>query len=429
MTLGTTSHKPRIFYGWYALTGAMLASIVGAGAFGFSIGVFLPVMCADFGWSRAALASVMSVGALCFGLPSPLIGFLVARFGARIILILGGLITGVGLSLMFFVQEIWQVYIFFSLTGLGAGIGGYIPTTTLVNDWFIKKRPLVMGILLGSTNLGGFIFPLLLTALISSVGWRMAWVIIGGIVVIGGSLLGGFILVRNKPEDIGQVPDGISQRSAEELKTIEIECVSNVNDTQEGWTTKQALKQPATWLIAAFTAANLFAFQTMTAHQVAYMQDSGFTPMVSAMSLSILSITAIVGSLVFGILALKIRVNILTSVCFLIRLIALGILLTTDNLFIIYVYSILFGVSSGAIISAMPIMMSAYYGRANYAQIMGFLFALQTLAGAAGPAAAGAIYDATSSYTLAFYLLIVFSLAGLICAFQARQPRLPKTQG
>jgi len=109
-------------------------------------------------------------------------------------------------------------------------------------------------------------------------------------------------------------------------------------------------------------------------------------------------------------------------------LVALGILLTTDNLFFIYVYAVLFGISSGAAISAMPIMMGAYYGRAHYAQIMGFLFALQTLAGAAGPAIAGAIYDATASYTQAFYLLTGLSILGLICAFQARQPKLPGMQ-
>jgi len=311
MALDTTSRRPGIFYGWYTLTGAMLASIVGAGAFGFSIGVFLPVMCGEFEWSRTALASVMSVGALCFGLPSPLIGFLVAKFGARIILVLGGLITGIGLSLMFFVQDIWQVYIFFSLTGFGAGIGGYIPTTTLANDWFIKKRPLAMGILLASTNLGGFIFPLLLTALISSIGWRMSWVMLGGIVIIGGSLLGAWVLVRNKPEDVGEVPDGISRRSEEEIKAMDY--IIEVTDPQAGWTTKRALKQPATWLIAGYTASNLFAFQTMAAHQVAYMQDTGFSPMVAASSLSMVSISAIVGSLVFGIMALKMRVNILTS--------------------------------------------------------------------------------------------------------------------
>jgi cyanate permease len=275
--------------------------------------------------------------------------------------------------------------------------------------------------------LGGFIFPLLITALISSVGWRMAWVALGGIVIIGGSLFGAYILVRNKPEDIGQVPDGIPPRSVEDLKTIDY--LSEVTDTQVGWSTKQALKQPATWLIAAFTAANLFGFQTMSAHQVAYMQDSGFSPMVSAMSLSVLSITAIIGSLIFGSLALKIQQYKLTSAFFLVRLIALGILLTTDSLFFIYVYAILFGISAGAVISAMPIMMGAYYGRANYAQIMGFLFALQTLAGAAGPAAAGAIYDATSSYNLAFFIITGASLAGLVSAFQARQPKLPEMQG
>jgi MFS family permease len=412
------------FYGWFALAGAMLAGFIGSGCYGSSFGVFLPSICGEFGWSRGVVSAGMSLGLLCFGLVSPLIGVSVTRFGPRANLVFGNLLSALGLAGMSLVQEVWQVYLFYSLAGIGAGFGGYIPATTTVNNWFIRKRSLATGILTAAIGASGFVFPSLATALISSVGWRMAWLVLAGTVFVGASLTAGLILVRNRPEDMGQVPDGVPVVSVVEAGVTA--SLTGADKEPAGWLTKQALRQPATWLIAAFTGASLFAFNAMTGHQVAYMQDLGFTPVTAALTLSLISGMGIFGSLGFGVLALRTHMNYLASVCFAIRLIALSILLTTNSLALIYVYAVLFGISNGAILAAMPTMLGTYYGRDHFAQILGVIFILQIVGGAIGPATTGAIYDVTNTYTPAFILIAAFSLVGLICAFLARQPELPR---
>jgi MFS family permease len=419
MTPGTG----RAFYGWIALTGAAITAFVNAGAQLLSYGVFLPVMCADLGWSRTVVASGLSLSILCFGLPSPLYGAAIAKFGPRINLVLGNLLTAIGLAGMSRAQEVWHVYLFYGLAGVGSGFAGYIASSTVANNWFIRKRSLAMGILIASTGLAGFIFPPLTTLLISSFGWRMSWLALAAILLVGACLIGS-LLVRNRPEDMGQVPDGISIEPAREA--VATGYLSGTGQEPAGWRTGQALRQRATWLITVFSVAIFFASGTMTGHQVAYVQDLGSSPMAAATTMSVLSGSAIIGSLGFGALALRFNIRYLATVSFAIRLISLGILLTTENLALIYVYAVLFGMTNGALTPAMPTFIGSYYGRAHYAQILGVVFALGLAALAAGPVVAGAIYDATTTYIPAFALITALSLVGLICAFLARQPRLPQ---
>lgn len=167
----------------------------------------------------------------------------------------------------------------------------------------------------------------------------------------------------------------------------------------------------------------------MVAHQVAYVRDSGFSPVVAALSMSLVSASGIVGRAGFGALALRFNMKNLAITSFGIQLIALAILLTSKNLAFIYIYAILFGVSNGALLTAIPTFIGAYYGRAHFAQIVGVVFALGIAVEAVAPTVVGIIYDATTTYTLAFAIVAAFSLVGFICVLMARQPKLPQPNG
>ena len=421
MTRNTkTLGREGVFYGWIALTGAALVYFIADGIFFYSYGVFLPTMCDELGWSRAAMAAGLSVGTLAFGLPSPLIGASITRFGPRVNMVLGNLLAALGLAGMSLAQEVWHIYFFYGLVGLGSGFGMYIACTTVVNNWFIRNRSLGMGLVIAAGGLGGFAFPPLVTWLISTIGWQLSWVVLAGIHLVFAVLIGGVILVRNKPEDLGQVPDGTSTESLGGGEGISHH--SRVYQSSVDWRTKQAMRKPVTWLITAICAANFFAIGTITAHQVAYLKDMGITPMIAAMALSLISGMSIVGRLGFGALALRFEVRRLAIASFAVQLVALAILLTTKNMAFIYIYAALFGISYGALITALPTFVGGYYGRTHYAQILGLIFPLTTVAEAVGPVLAGAIYDATATYTLAFAIVVAFSSVGLVCAILARPP-------
>ena len=253
--------KSKGFYGWIALSGALLALISGS-AFLHSFGVFLPVVANEFSWKRATVAAALSLGLLAMGLPSPLWGMLTTRFGPRINIILGNAVTAACLAGLFFLHDLWYLYLLFIIGGLAAGIGGYIPITTIANNWFSKKVSMAMSLIMASGGLASFVFPPLTTALIAAVGWRLTWVILGGIILVGATVIGGIVMVRNRPEDMGQVPDGIK---TEPIKAnAKTQTYPEKNESQAEWPLKKLLKMPVTWLIVVFGIATAFVQGTMS---------------------------------------------------------------------------------------------------------------------------------------------------------------------
>ena len=148
-----------IFYGWFTLVGVMLIVFTVGGSFVNSFGVMLPVICEKFGWSRASVSAGLSIGVIAFGLPSPLFGMLVAKFGARFAFILGNILAAIGIAGMSLIQQVWHIYILYLLIGLGAGFGGYITSATVVNNWFIEKTVSGHGPFCGQHGVGRICFP------------------------------------------------------------------------------------------------------------------------------------------------------------------------------------------------------------------------------------------------------------------------------
>lgn len=414
------------FYGWIALAGAMLVYFTTSGTFFYSYGVFLPAMCNEYGWSRALVGGGLSAALLAFGLPSPLIGVSVSRFGPRANIVFGNSLVVLGLAGMSITTEIWQIYFFYGiLVGFGCSFGLYLTCTIVVNNWFIRKRSMGMGLVISAGGLGGFVFPALATWLISNVGLQMAWLALAMIQLTCAVLIGGVILVRDRPEDMGQAPDGVSNAHGNEIED-EAGHSSRIYQSPMDWKTRQALRKPTIWLIATLCAANFLAIGMVASHLVAYLQDIGFSPVVAAIALGLIPGISTLGRLGFGLLGVRFEVRHLAIVSFIIQLTALIILLTTKTLLLIYIYAALFGVSYGALIVALPTFIGAYYGRTHYAQILGIIFPLAIIAEAAGPLIGGVINDAMGTYVPAFAIITGLSTVGLVCAIFAYPPKTPE---
>jgi len=253
----------------------------------------------------------------------------------------------------------------------------------------------------------------------------MAWLSLAIIQLACAVLMGGLILVRNKPEDMGQLPDGILNAHDNEIEETTGNS-SRVFQSSMDWQTRQAIRKPTTWLIATLCAANLLAIGTVTAHQVAYLKDIGFSPIVAAIALGLIPGMSILGRLGFGFLGVRFEVRHLAIASFIIQVTALIILLTSKTLLLIYIYATLFGISYGALIVALPSFIGAYYGRTHYAQILGLIFPLAIVGEAAGPIIAGVINDAMGTYIPAFAIITGFSTVGLLCAILAYPPKAPE---
>jgi len=408
------------FSGWPTLAGVMLAYGAICGNVTYAFGVFLPSMSETFGWSRSALSGPYTLFLIIGGMLGPIAGLTIARFGARKNIVLGNIIASAGLLGMSQVGEIWHVYLFFGiLGGLGLGFSEFLPVTTVVNHWFVRKRSLALGLLMAAGGVGGFLLPPLISALIGGLGWRLTWVCLSGIHLALGVILAG-LLIRNTPEDVGQFPDGHATK--EQLEEASRRTTS-VYHTREDWSVRDALTAPSLWMLLALFSILLFATTMLTTHQVAYLQDLHYSPMVSATALGLMLGMSILGRLLGGVLGMRFSGRHLAAVFLACLGLGMVFLMNAREIVFVYLYSILTGLGFGGMIVLLPHTLGAYFGRRHFSRIVGWTTPVVTLASAASPLLAGYLYDRTGSYKLPFTATAVLIFASVILALFTRPPR------
>ena len=113
----------------------------GAGYYAFSM--FYKPLEAEFGWGRGAISVAFTIYFVIQGLTSPLIGRIVDRYGAKRVIVLGGLFSGLGFLWLSFIHDLWSFYGAYIIAGLGATAMAQVPTTQVVSKWFDKRRDLL----------------------------------------------------------------------------------------------------------------------------------------------------------------------------------------------------------------------------------------------------------------------------------------------
>ncbi|MFC2019491.1 MFS transporter [Chloroflexota bacterium] len=411
------------FYGWISLAGAMLVYFSGAGTVLYAFGIFVPSMGAEFGWGRSAIAMGATIFVVLTGIFSPVAGICISKYGIRKNIIFGNLIVVLGLLGMSIASSTWQIYLFYGvMAGVGSSFGLFLSTVTVANNWFHERRTLAISLVLAAGGLGGLVFSPFIAWLITNVGLQMSWRLLAGIHFVLAVGIAG-ILIRNKPEDLGQIPDG---KTAKRGQSASLNQASSnlVYQTQIDWKVKDALKTRSLWLILLFSTASIFSLSILTIHQVAYLQGIGFSPMLAATSMGLVIGSSIVGRLLIGALGGRFQVRYLAAICVFGFAIGMILLVNIEKLpfSFIYLYAGLVGVCYGGILVCPPTLFGAYFGRANYSKIIGCIVPISTLVGASGGLIAGAIYDRTGSYISALTIAVAFLVLGILAAILARPP-------
>jgi OFA family oxalate/formate antiporter-like MFS transporter len=120
----------------------------------YAFGVFFTPLLIEFGWSRAVTAGGFSACQMVRGMSGVGMGRLTDKAGPRIFLTISGLLLGAGFILMYYVDSLWQFYLFYTVL-MGIGLGGFwVPLMSTVARWFVKKRATMSGIVLAAGGLG-----------------------------------------------------------------------------------------------------------------------------------------------------------------------------------------------------------------------------------------------------------------------------------
>ena len=403
------------FYGWTVLFAAGSSMVVRNSAASLTLAVFIFPMSEDLGWSRTLIAGAASLGGLVATVASPVVGWALDRYGARVILT--GSVLILGLST---VSLAWATVpiAFYLAYGLGRVIFSSplnIGPSVVVSRWFVRRRGLATGFLFLSHSLGMITFPLIAGLVIKYRGWEDAWIVLGVLVWI--LALGPVsMLVRQTPEEVGLLPDGDPPKS--QAGGAETSAVTE----EQNWTLREAARTPTLWLLAMATGS-LFLLQSGTnIHQGAYFLDQGLGVGVSAATLSLNAVFTGVGSIFWGWLVDRVPVRFTYAGVALMMAVALILFPMADTTVEALIVASIFGAAVGGILVVPVVAYADYFGRRSLSAIRGVTEPFVSLGQAIGALFSGIVYDVTGSYKDAFLVLSILGFATIVMLLATRAP-------
>lgn len=422
----TQARGSGFFYGWVIVGIATLALLISNGLSIGGLPVFYKFVQNDLVASGAVrqdnIQSVYGLApALTFlfaGFLAPVAGYLLHKLNARAMMMVGCVVLGCGLII--YSQAVNAPMVYFAHTMLGASLGfvGVLVCTVLVSNWFTKKRGTALGIVLTGTSFGGVLIPQIATPLIEEYGWRTAMT--GVSMMIWLILLPSVVFfVKNRPSDIGDVPDGDPQARLE---------IGTPKSMPPGLTLGQAMKKPLFWMFSTCAALIFYAIFVVSQQLNLYLQgpNIGFTPQQAAGVQSLLFGLSVVGKFLYGFLADKFvttRVMLVSaSTMFLATLSFLSFDSTT-----VYIFAILFGLNYGGTFVLLQLLVADYFGLREYGKILGAVTVIETIGGAAGTIITGRLADADGGdYSRAFLGLIIVTGTSflMVLILNLRYPKL-----
>ena len=416
------------FYGWIVVAVAFVTMGLGVNArTAFSL-LFPPIL-DEFGWERGVTAGAFSFGFLVSAILSPSLGRLMDRRGPRFVMEMGVALVGAGLLLAPLMQRPWHLYATLGLlVGGGSVCLSYTGQSLYLPSWFVRRRGLAMSLAFAGVGVGSIVLLPAVQTIIGRAGWRTACVAMGLLVLTVLAPLN--LLVKRRPEDLGLAPDG--DQAAHGGASGPPSNVIDAAWVAIDWTLALAMRTTRFWWIALGFFGGLFAWYAVQVHQTQYLVEVGFSPAHAAWALGFVSLAGIPGQIVLGHVSDRIGrewVWTVGSLGFMLCYLALLLLRELPTPALLYVMVLtqgMLGYGLTSVIGAIPA--EIFQGR-HYGVIFGTLMLAAIGGGAAGPWVAGALYDATGSYTPAFWLAIGASALSAVAIWLAAPRQIRAVAG
>jgi MFS family permease len=396
----------------------MLYVLFFAGGMGFySYQVFVPRFEEAFGWTRFQTVVPAAVWALVYGLSGFFVGAWIQRFGVRRVIVTAT-IAGTGLFLaLSLITQLWHLHVLLALLGVTVAATTLVPAQTVITLWFNEKRGRAMGFTLMGIGLGGMALPPLVAWLIQEVGWRETYRI-SALAILVLTLPPVLLFLKNKPSDIGEVPDGRMATGAGDAHV------------PTGIPARRAVRTPAFWLLFFTYLLQLYVMSAINVNTTAFAEGVGYTPLVAPLFMAFAVGISVPGRFISGWLTDRIAPQILMAAAGLLlacSAVALHLLVIEFGMIgyvPIWTFGFLQGLGIAASTVVLPILVGRCFGDLEFGKIQGLVmagFAVGVIFG--GPSAAR-IFDTTGSYAWAFVLCAIGGAISIVLVLLVRPKAL-----
>ena len=411
----------RSFYGW-KLVGALASIDFLNLGFPFYVGAIINAyMLQHISMSRGTFGFGSTLVNLFVGLPSTLVAISIVKRSIKFTYVIGSALILVGsLFLAFATTKPWHFLVAYGvIVGCGICFGDIICGSTAAARWFERYRGRAVGLILSGSGVCGLLATLMDKFLSAHNGdWRLGWEIGAGCAVL--SAIIALLFVRERPEDLGQLPDGASKTEA---GAAQAHAPSKLITAHE-WTAGEAYRTPSYWLVVVAGLAAQFPFFLFVPHWFLYLTNAGVPSGAAAFSLGLMPASCIVGRLLGGWLmdTINARVAFLIGLlCYVAGSFA-ALRAGPDAMLITNSAAVLYGLAIGWTFTCMTTCVAHYYGPAAFPKLAGTL--LFWTSGGASPAAwvGGKIYDMYGGYAHAWQLNIIITVIGIVAILFAAMP-------
>ncbi|BDC48507.1 MFS transporter [Bryobacterales bacterium F-183] len=390
------------YHGWKVVAAGALGAMVSFGSlFVYTFSVFLKPLTAEFGWSREEASRGFAVAALSVAVASPLLGRALDRMAPRKILLPAFVIFGCGVAALSLLQgSLAQFYLTLLVIGLFANATTQMGYSGAVSSWFTKRRGVALALVTGGVGVGSMLHPLLSQWMISNYGWRAAYLLLGGMILVCGIPLTA-LWVRRRPAVV-------ASKSLPE---------------KPGASVREALASREFWFLVLTLFLSSMAANGSLTHMAAHLTDRGLTPGSAALVTGLLGAANLIGRFLTGWLLDRYSGPRLSFV--LLILMAMGMMFAREaaSLPVAILSAILIGIGLGGEADVTPYLLSRYFGLLNFSLLYGLTWTFYALAGAAGPVVFGRVFDQTGSYALVLMAGAGLTVVSAIFMLLLREPK------
>ena len=351
-------------------------------------------------WTHKEVSILPSILAASAGLSVLPVGWLLDRFGARIVMVVGGLAVGTAFIIASQANGLATLMLAYLLVGVGISAGTILPASFVVANWFTARRGLAMGITNAGSTTGGMVMTLVAGYVLRNWGWRTAYLTVGlPMILIAVPAI--IIVVRSGPAEATQSPAQVSADRA-------------------GLAAGDALRTRSFWMIALANFCFGLSATGTAIHMIAHLESVGYAPATATLLMSLMFGLAAIGKVFFGLLADRSSARLSLGLDYALQAGALTLVFGLGHFVTTPLFVTAYGLTVAAPLMLLPLLLAESVGLRRFGLLGGFVGLAQTFGATLGPLISGAIFDATKSYALAFALFIAVNLLGAIAALSCK---------
>jgi len=408
--------RPGVYYGWViAATTFWIALLAGGGRSGF--GVFVIPMSEELGWNRGTISLAAALGALISGFSQPFVGRLYDKLGGRQLILVSLLVSGLCTALLALTNHLVFLILVFGV-GLSIAQGGSSLTTTsaLLSKWFHRQRATAVAFTTAGASMGGLLLVPLTAYLISLVGWRMTWGVLGLLVLVLVVPLA-FVLLRDDPAEMGLRPDGDAPLSdADQTKP------ARPGPLEAAYWRDAFRSTPMRQLCGGYFVCG-FSIALVSTHFVPFAIERGFSPTLAASALGLMSGLNVVGVLAVGALSDRWGRKNPLGVVYALRGCAYAALLLIPGDWGLWSFAVIMGFSWWATLPLTSSLTAELYGLKHLGMLNGVIFTGHQIGGALSIQFGGLLRDLTGSYELPFAIAGLLLFGASLVSFGIQEKR------